>query len=426
MAAVTRRRRHPVIALALSLGLTVAGGAASLATDGTGVPSTDELEAMGPQILERVEAMRGLDATAPVPIRAVAPETAVSEHRGAMTADDRAELVGEGTVLRRIGFLPADFDLLAAVDDLAMSGVAGYYRPEQGDIALVESTGLPLELAAWTVAHEYVHALQDQHYDIESTVDAAPQGDAQTAVSALAEGDATLLMTAVAMSDALSGVLPSDTAIASDQPTGMEDFPQTLSRELIFPYLDGLDFAQRMWGRGGWTSVDAVWQDPPRSTEQVMHPERYPDDVPVAVELPDVAGLLGEGWTTAHETTMGELRLSLLVAGNEPWEVNEASLTGITLPNAGAAEGWGGDRLVTLDGPEGSWTLVWQTVWDTPEDAAEFAAAATEAMPGWVAASAVLPGTTIAPDLPADRSVLLLTADDAATLAALESALGVG
>ena len=55
------------------------------------------------------------------------------------------------------------------------------------------------------MAHEYVHALQDQHHDIEATIDARPQGDAQSAVTALVEGDATLLMTALAMSDALAG-----------------------------------------------------------------------------------------------------------------------------------------------------------------------------------------------------------------------------
>ena len=213
---------------------------------------------------------------------------------------------------------------------LASEGVAGYYRPEQGDIAIVDVDGVPDAFGPFVLAHEYVHALQDQHHDIEATIDSRPQGDAQTAVAALVEGDATLLMTALAMSDALSGTtapLPDDQAAIEMDASDLGSMPPMLNRELLFPYLDGLYFAQRMWGRGGWDTVEAVWADPPRSTEQVMHPERYPDDQPIAIELPDVAGLLGKGWTTGRESTMGELRLSILVAGNEDHEIPQLPLS---------------------------------------------------------------------------------------------------
>ena len=69
------------------------------------------------------------------------------------------------------------------LESLASQGVAGYYRPEQGDIAWSMSVACRMRFTPWVVAHEYVHALQDQHYDIEATIDAAPHGDAQTAVT---------------------------------------------------------------------------------------------------------------------------------------------------------------------------------------------------------------------------------------------------
>ena len=117
------------------------------------------------------------------------------------------------------------------------------------------------------------------------------------------------------------------------------------------------------------------------------------------------------------------MRLSILVAGNEMHEIVNVPLASITLPNAEAAEGWGGDRVATVDGPRGAWVAVWQTAWDTPADAAEFAAAAREAMPGWADVQSVMEGVSISDDVPADRGVLLLVADRAGTLRKATEAL---
>ena len=292
-----------------------------------------------------MERIRGLEALVEVPVRTVDPEVSASEHLAAMRPDDLAQLRTDEILLTRLGLLPEGTDLLEMLESLASQGVAGYYRPEQGDIAVVDVGGLPDAFTPWVVAHEYVHALQDQHYDIEATIDAAPLGDAQTAVTSLVEGDATLLMTALAMSDAFAGTampMPDDAASLEVDASDLGPTGPLLTRELLFPYLDGLSFAQRMWGRGGWDAVDAVWADPPRSTEQVMHPGALPDDQPITVELPDVAGRLGEGWVAGPQTSMGELRLSILVAGNEmhesrncPWPASGCPTP--RPPRAGAA-----------------------------------------------------------------------------------------
>ena len=92
------------------------------------------------------------------------------------------------------------------------------------------------------------------------------------------------------------------------------------------------------------------------------------------------------------------------------------------LPKAEAAAGWGGDRLASLDGPDGSWAVVWQTDWDSKGDQAEFRKTAKDAMkdlPGAHRASnADVTGGLSSP-------VLVLVADGEATLSALEVALGL-
>jgi hypothetical protein len=87
-----------------------------------------------------------------------------------------------------------------------------------------------------------------------------------------------------------------------------------------------------------------------------------------------------------------------------------------------AAAGWGGDRLVSLDGPDGSWAVAWQTAWDTSADAKEFRKAARDAMKDLPGAH-VVSGADIAGGL--SSPVLVLVADSDGTLDAMQAALGV-
>ena len=111
---------------------------------------------------------------------------------------------------------------------------------------------------------------------------------------------------------------------------------------------------------------------------------------------------------------MGELDINVLLADG-----GNGSDTA-----AAASEGWGGDRLVSLDGPDGSWAVVWQTTWDSSDDADQFSAAADAAMSDLDGAHAVLPGTDIAGGL--DAPVLVLVASSPDTLQQVETALNVG
>ena len=92
------------------------------------------------------------------------------------------------------------------------------------------------------------------------------------------------------------------------------------------------------------------------------------------------------------------------------------------LPRADAAEGWGGDRLVSLDGPDGAWAVVWQTDWDSDRDAREFRDAAVAAMRDLAGASDVI-DASISGDLAAP--MLVLVADSRSTLDGVRTALGL-
>jgi hypothetical protein len=144
-----------------------------------------------------------------------------------------------------------------------------------------------------------------------------------------------------------------------------------------------------MYGDGGWAAVDEAYDDPPASTEQVLHPEAWSDrEPPIAVTVPaDLAAEMGPGWSVGLEDTLGELQLRIwLRTGRD--DADDAT--------EAAAAGWGGDRVVLLDGPDGASAIAILSEWDSPEDAAEFAEQATltrDAI-GLVGTVAHRPGTT--------------------------------
>src|SRR5438876_679833 len=149
------------------------------------------------------------------------------------------------------------------------------------------------------------------------------------------------------------------------------DLPELLRASVAFQYDDGTTFVGQALAAGGWAAVDRVHLDPPESTEQVLHPQRYYDDRdrPIVVTLRGTDRLEATGFTRILEDTIGELGIRVLATRALPAE--RAVLV---------AAGWGGDRLRALQ-RGADLVLVWMTAWDSPADAGEFA----DALPGLVA-----------------------------------------
>jgi hypothetical protein len=134
--------------------------------------------------------------------------------------------------------------------------------------------------------------------------------------------------------------------------------PPVVQEQLIAPYFDGRNLAAEIFAKGGFALLNQKLERPPRSMEQVLHPEKYLDrvDEPVEVALPEV----GQA-KPSFEGTLGEFLIRVLLrAGPE----GEAA--------AGAAAGWGGDRYAILERESGPYRLVWRSVWDSEADAREF------------------------------------------------------
>ena len=273
-------------------------------------------------------------------------------------------------LLVHTGMIPAGTDLENLVVRLYAEQIAGYYDPTRKTFYLAD--WLPQLLQRGVVAHEVTHALQDQHFDLERWLSALPPTeDGALARAAVAEGDAMAAMIAYLLAPMgarvedlppISGLLDGQgTAIADAYPT-FEAAPAALQRLLLFPYVEGSDFVRAALEGGGWTAVDRLYRDPPASTEQILHPERYfgSRDEPQAVDLPVEADSL----PPLTEGSWGEFGTRLALA---------AVLADSALP-AVAARGWDGDRYGLWRTSQGV-RYVWITVWDSPAFAERFAEA---------------------------------------------------
>ncbi|MCK4963173.1 MAG: hypothetical protein KAS19_11830, partial [Anaerolineales bacterium] len=110
---------------------------------------------------------------------------------------------------------------------------------------------------------------------------------------------------------------------------------------------------------------DNAYLDPPLSTEQILHSERYPTDTPVWLEVPDLNTALGDEWLEIDRNVLGEWYTRLMLTEHLP---NEVAIE--------ATEGWGGDYYLAFHNnqtDQGAVVLV--TQWDTMRDVHEFDAA---------------------------------------------------
>jgi hypothetical protein len=382
-----RRRRSKVNALAtLTAAATITLGAC-VTTAPTATPTTAPTTALPTgtprppaevyaEIRAAVEAIRGLKPTADVDPVTI-DETQLRKNLEAEFDKENtaANLKFSEEALIALGLLPAGSSLRKLTLDLQAGQVAGYYSPDQNQLFVVSRSGRLGPAEEVTYSHEFTHQLQDQSFDLDKLgLDAANQSDRALAQLALIEGDAVSVQTAWTVSNLTSAEL-GELLAASLDPAAIDALrkaPAYLRETSFFPYSDGLSFVDRLIGSGGYGAVNAAFANPPTSTEQILHPDKFaPREAPVDVKLPaGLANAMGSGWKEAGQDTLGELLLRIWLTQNAV----PPAVAGI------AVQGWGGDRLVLLRSSSGDSTIGVRTEWDTAGDADEFAASAGAAL----------------------------------------------
>jgi hypothetical protein len=344
--------------------------------------------AMLSEIEQQVVELRGLE-----PNGAFDLQVPTYEEYKQITIEDFAEdyspeeAADDGRVLTALGLLPEGFDLYQLYLDLYSENILGSYNQETRTMYVLQAGGAGRlgGVERQTYAHEYQHALQDQNYGLEALglSDEGCEKDTErcSAIRALVEGDATLLDTQwldrFGTSDDIADIADFYRDFSSPS---YDRAPCYLRDDFYWPYDYGLQFVQGLYDAGRWQAVDAAYQNPPVSSEQIMHPGLYHSgDVPEVIPSPVLTDTLGVGWRQIDANVMGEWYTYLILV--EPFRDSDPASAGYcsvesraTGQMGEAAAGWGGDAYaVHYNADTNQIVLVMLTIWDSSAEADEFA-----------------------------------------------------
>ena len=369
-----------------------------------------ELDAVVARSMARVEVIRGLEFEETVPVEVVS-RSAFANSSGNATYSDafRAFDNGKFEALFLIGEDEGSLDVQQANRG---STVAGYYSPSADSIVLVTDNESSLQVDEFTLGHELVHAMQDQEFDLANFT--SQTRDGANANSGLIEGDANYVQyryeDRCGEGGAWNGTCLRPDTSGGGSGSGPANFGvYFLSYQ---PYSDGPAFIGAQKAEGGWAAVNDLYDAPPDSAEQVIHPERYGEDPPTEVELNDEHA---ENWERVRPESrldyaeVGQSGVAAMFAyplyadaGNTRTYISNVLTPGTWLNqtesgdvsrfdplNYGfdAAAGWDGDRMHFYQNGEGESGYVWRLVWDSEDEATEFREAYDGLLSYWGAES---------------------------------------
>lgn len=341
----------------------------------TPLPLPDSLNTQMETLVAITETIRGLDTITPVERAFPTREETIAYLTELFNSDlPPGEIERLSLFYQVLGLLPDDIDLADAYLALLGAQVAGFYDTDTKVMNVIpilgKTPGTSLSITEQMIfVHEYTHALQDQHFDLGALDEAetAAVPDRSLALTALVEGDATAAMQVYAQEVMRRNPLAALGLLAegalSNTLTLPPGTPDVLARELLFPYQEGYDFVLALARTNNWDGVNAAYANPPTTTEQILHPEKYlaGEGAIARADWGHAYAFPVEGWTQRWNVPLGEYylreHLRTLMANSEA---------------SAAAAGWGGDLFTVYESEDGQRLWLLTLAWDTPEDAAEF------------------------------------------------------
>ena len=387
-------------------------------TPGDGLDGS-ELDAVVARAMARVELIRGIEFDRDVPVRVLSRDEYRAERAssGDGSGADRerrdARTIDSGRY--RALFLVGDRENATRREQETRSqSILGYYDVGEDRIVIVSDAETPT-LDEVTLAQELAHAYQFRSLDLR--LPRNPTDDEVRALVALIEGDANLVdrlyekrcegawecvgstETGTGAGDARDAGTGGDTGTDD---TGTDDTadrkPDSNASGVhmglylleYFPYAEGESLVRDARADGGWDAVAHLYENPPRSSEQVIHPEKIGRDSPERVDVPDrsrgdwrrvtrpdggstatvgEAGIATMFMYGAYDDRPGAVVPRSAFLNVEDGRVNETDPVDYAL---NYSTGWAGDALAVYDRPDGSIGYVWRIRWDDPDEAREF------------------------------------------------------
>ncbi len=266
---------------------------------------------------------------------------------------DPGKRYADQKTLEKFGLLPKNYPLQEKLVSILTEQIAGLYDPDSKEFFIADWTTPADEETV--MAHELTHALMDQHFHINQWTDAAkPNDDAELARDAVVEGSAVAAMVdyqfrGVGSVRDIPAFDPSELMGDPSTSAALADAPKVIVDELLFPYTAGAVFTQRVLkATNGWPDFHTVFEKPPASTHQIMHPDLYLQGIASPkISLPETKGILSADWKSLDENTLGEF--GLLEVLKEAVEKQRA---------ASLAAEWSADRYAVFENQTNKRTML--------------------------------------------------------------------
>ena len=375
-------RRIVVVAVLSTLALALAF-AQEGEQDAEKVALRKKIEGMMKNAMNAIEKLRGHEYRKKVPLEI--PTRGELEKMMLKQFEEETrpgELEKAERVLLKFGVWEKGKNIKELMVAMLKKGVAGMYSPKEKKFMVIKDVAGRLD-APMVVAHELLHAMQDQQFDLWAFMrHIIVNDDRMLAHQAVVEGEATLLGIDYMVSVRRRGKSVYETGGSLERLVRMnfamqqrpKNLPRVLFETLIFPYLHGSVLVDRYMRReGGYKKNDYLFLWPPLSTEQILHPEKYLDpekrDLPTEIRLRDPVETLGEKeYESIGAGVVGEFLLRVIgrhfvdekdgLKADEPVKM---------------ADGWDGDFYVIMTHKKSDRDILfWPSTWDSEDEAKEF------------------------------------------------------
>jgi hypothetical protein len=374
-------KRFAALLLAFSLAVVVAAqqaaspkiAASASVPAQVASPSNPEFLKAADEVLAQMSQLLDLPIKEPLK-KSLRSKQEVREYLVREEKEDRndAERYADTKTLEAFGLIPKDFPLDSFMLDVLTDQVAGLYDPKAKEFYIAD--WIPADEQREVMSHELTHALEDQSFHIDPWIKAArPNDDAELARQSVSEGSALAAMVDYTMRDQkmsvrdlpdVSLLIRSGAVAEMDKDPKLSKAPLYIRDELLFPYLAGTGFSQQfLKTHSGWKDLHLIFENPPVSTQQIIHPDLYASNVrPEAVTLPDWKGLVPQDWKFLEENVMGEFGLGEVLKQFVGQERADR-----------ISPAWKGDRYAIFESSTPKKTsLVFRVALDNPDDTARF------------------------------------------------------
>jgi hypothetical protein len=334
---------------------------------------SSEMQAAMDEIEAQVSAIRGLAMPEAITVDVQSLEEIEQSVADRLAAEyTEEEEFQELVTYSFLGLIPPDFDIRGFYQAMSTEDPRSAYHIYEDLMVIAAGTEFD-SVGKMSYASESVVAMLDEAYDLDGALGLNDEicdlsAEHCRAVQAMVAGDASLASAMWMVGNTTSEEQAEINAAGQEVPLALSNAPAFYQEDLLFPYSVGVQFANVFYQQGGWEAVNQAYVYPPTSTEQIMHPERYPMDSPVEVSLPDLQPVLGAGWELLDQDVFGEwYTLLMLTSGVDP----AARLSvDAAMP---AVTGWSGDVYQVYFNPESQQVvLVLKTQWENADEATEF------------------------------------------------------